>query len=145
MATKRLGIHEWLMSITKAVSKRSNCVSRKVGCVLVDKHNHILSTGMNGVPSGIDHCALCHRKTPGRDLESCLSVHAEANALLQCPDVNKIVTAYITVNPCNICMRMLANTSCRTIVYKEAYTPESLIEFTRFWQGRLRRTIVKVK
>ena len=142
---KRPDHHKYFMKIASVVAQRSSCISRQVGCVLVDDHNHILSTGYNGPPSKIDHCVLCRRKESGRDLYDCMAVHAEMNALLQCKDVNQIASAYITVSPCAICMRLFANTSCRTIIFKEPYTIESFRELNRFWQGRLRRTIVKVK
>ena len=142
---KRIGQHEYFIGIAKTVSRRSACLSRQVGCVLVDKHNHILATGYNGPPSGVDHCALCHRKESGRDLYDCMAVHAEMNALLQCPNVQEIVIAYVSVNPCKICMRLLANTPCQIIAFKDVYTTQSLSDFTRFWQGRLGRKIIKVR
>ena len=131
--------HEYFMGITNAVAQYSACLSRRVGCVLVDSNKHILSTGYNGVVRGIPHCTKCERTRPGRDLYACNAVHAEQNALLQCPDLNKIVTRYVSVNPCNICMRLLANTSCQTIVFNEPYTDGSLKQFIDFWGRDLRR------
>lgn len=43
------------MEIAEIVSKRSTCIKRKVGAILI-KDNHILSTGYNGAPSGFTHC-----------------------------------------------------------------------------------------
>lgn len=141
----RIEEQEYFMSIAKTVATRSACVSRQVGCVLVDKYKHILATGYNGPPSGVEHCRQCHRKESGRDLYDCSAVHAEMNALLQCPDVNKIVTAYVTINPCMICARLLANTSCQTVVFDEVYTNQSYADFTRFWGQRLDRKIVYLR
>lgn len=142
---KRLEKHEWFMLIADAVAVRSACLSRQVGCVLIDQHDHIMSTGYNGPPSGVEHCRQCHRKESGRDLYACSAVHAEMNALLQCPDVNKIKAAYVTINPCMICARLLANTSCETIIFREIYTNESFQEFMNFWDLRLRRKIVYLR
>jgi dCMP deaminase len=137
----RLQEQDYFMGIAQAVARRSPCLHRQVGCVLLDKHKHILSTGYNGPASGIDHCRVCHRKEVGRDLYACNAVHAEMNALLQCPDVQGIVTAYVTINPCAICARLLANTSAKLVVYAEEYSPESVSDFVRFWSVRLQRNI----
>jgi dCMP deaminase len=47
---------EYFLAIAKVVATRSTCLRRSVGCVLVDKRGHILSTGYNGVASGQPHC-----------------------------------------------------------------------------------------
>lgn len=44
----RLSSDEYFIELTKIVAKRSPCLSRQVGCILVDKNNIILSTGYNG-------------------------------------------------------------------------------------------------
>ena len=60
----------------------------------------------------------------GTNLDGCQAIHAEQNALLQCSDVHSIHTAYITASPCITCCKMLLNTSCHRIVYKDEY-PQS--------------------
>jgi len=44
------------MEIARVVATRSTCLRRHVGAVLV-KDRQILSTGYNGVPRGLSHCA----------------------------------------------------------------------------------------
>ncbi|MBW2283813.1 MAG: cytidine deaminase, partial [Deltaproteobacteria bacterium] len=46
---------EYFMSIAHMVSKRSTCIRRHVGAVLV-KDKRILATGYNGAPAGLEHC-----------------------------------------------------------------------------------------
>ena len=43
------------MDITHLVAKRSTCIRRQVGAILV-KDKRVLATGYNGAPSGIAHC-----------------------------------------------------------------------------------------
>lgn len=131
----RISHDEYFMEIAKVVAKRSACLHRQVGCVLVDKDNHILSTGYNGPPVGVTHCTACARQESGRDLYTCDAVHAEMNALLQCSDVGKIRTAYITITPCQICTRLLMNTSCNLIVYGGIYTNDSFEAFRKMWHA----------
>lgn len=133
--------YDYFMSITKAVALRSPCLSRQVGCVLVDDHDHILSTGYNGPASKVSHCTVCNRTEPGRNLYECPAVHAEMNALLQCKDVDKVKIIYLTVSPCQICLRMLANTPAHFIRCDAAYTQESFACAYDFWVYKLQRVI----
>ena len=110
-------------------SQRGTCRRRKVGCVLVDRHNHVLSTGYNGGASGEPHCLdvpCAGADLPsGTGLSTCEAIHAEANALLQCKDVHAIVTAYVTASPCTDCVKLLLNTSCRRVVALKPYTHDA--------------------
>lgn len=59
----------------------------------------------------------------GEGLGKCQAIHAEQNALLQCPDVMKIHTCYTTSSPCaEQCIKLLLNTSCQRIVFLEEYS-----------------------
>ena len=118
------------MNMARAISKRATCARRQVGCILVDELNHVLATGFNGVATGLVHCIdePCPgvMEKSGQGLDKCQAIHAEQNALLQCADVMTIHTAYVTTSPCVTCTKLLMNTSCRRIVYGEAYSqPEA--------------------
>ncbi|MBE9542143.1 MAG: cytidine deaminase, partial [Proteobacteria bacterium] len=45
----------YFIDITHLVAKRSTCIRRQVGAILV-KDKRVLATGYNGAPSGIAHC-----------------------------------------------------------------------------------------
>jgi dCMP deaminase len=132
----RVTKYAYFMDIAKAVARRSSCLSRQVGCILVDKYDHILATGYNGPPRGVKHCETCLRLEPGRDLYKCQAVHAEMNALLQCKDVNSIRHVFITVNPCEVCLRMLANTAVKSIFCDSEYTSVSAEYACEFCEDR---------
>ena len=77
---------EYYLNIALAVSKRSTCLKRHYGCVIV-KDDVIVATGYNGSPRGCDNCCdvgKCHREDSERykGYENCPAVHAEQNALL---------------------------------------------------------------
>lgn len=124
----RISIEEYFLSIAIDAAMRGTCARRKVGCVLVDRHNQILSTGFNGVASGLTHCTLEPCKganlKSGSGLDICEAIHAEENALIQCRSPHEIYTAYVTASPCIKCTRKLLNTSCQNIVYLEEYPHE---------------------
>ena len=77
---------EYYLDIALAVSKRSTCLKRHYGCVIV-KDDIIIATGYNGSPRGERNCCdvgECGRQDAERYTcyESCASVHAEQNALI---------------------------------------------------------------
>lgn len=120
----RLTKDEYLMSLAILAAERSTCLKRRVGCVLSDKHGYVLASGYNGAPVGLQHCKpdTCTQAEAGHDLDVCRAVHAEQNALLQCRDANRIDTIYTTTYPCNYCLKLLINTSCNRIVFRDLYS-----------------------
>ena len=125
MANYRQPADFYFLRMALLVSERGTCVRRKVGCILVNKKNHVLATGYNGNPSGFSHCLdnPCKgaNSTSGKDLDKCEAIHAEQNALLQCKDVYDVHTVYCTVSPCIHCVKLLLNTSTKKIVFGEKY------------------------
>jgi len=110
----------YFLRIAEIVASRATCCRRAVGCVLVDHRMRVLATGYNGRPRGWPHCieAPCAGAAApsGEALDACEAIHAEQNALLQCPDVDAIDTCYVTTPPCIHCVKLLLNTGCRRIV-----------------------------
>ncbi len=120
---------EFFLMTALVTATRGTCTRRRVGCVLVDRRRHVLATGYNGPESGAAHCI--DRPCPGADyspgegLDECEAIHAEMNALLQCPDRHVIHTLYCTTAPCLACVKLLLNTSCKRIVFLEDYPQAS--------------------
>ena len=140
---ERLGWDDYFMGIADNVARRSACLARQVGTVLVDSKNILISTGYNGPPRGFPHCTVCARektKIAGQSLYECHTIHAEMNALLQCTDLNRVYKAYCTTSPCLVCVRLLANTECRVIVYDKVY--DDLEKVIKFWETIPGRTIL---
>ena len=123
---------EYFMSITVMVAKRSTCLRRHVGAVIV-KDKRILSTGYNGAPSGVPHCEAtgCLRQNQdipsGQRHELCRGLHAEQNAIIQAAYHGITIqgaTLYCTNKPCVICTKMIINAGIRKIFYQEGYNDE---------------------
>lgn len=138
----RPDIDQYFINMAKLVASRGTCTRRKVGCVIVDYNNHVLSTGYNGPAAGQAHCIEQPCKganyPSGEGLEFCEAIHAEANALLQCPDVNSIWKLYCTTSPCVHCVKLLLNTSCHAIIFEEGY-PHS--DSQELWERSKRKWI----
>ncbi|PLX76245.1 MAG: cytidine deaminase [Desulfuromonas sp.] len=120
---------EYFMEIAKLVSRRSTCLRRQVGAVVV-KDKNILATGYNGTPSGISHCEEtgCLReqlKIPsGERHELCRGLHAEQNVIVQAAKHGINIdgaTLYCTNSPCIICSKMIINSGIKEIVYLDGY------------------------
>ena len=133
--TQRPSWDEYFLKLAFEVSKRSTCLRRAVGAIIV-KDRRILATGYNGVPSGLRHCEEtgCLREQlgvpSGQRHEICRGLHAEQNAIIQAARYG-IDTAgsaiYTTTEPCSVCAKMLINAGIKEIVFATAY-PDKLSE-----------------
>lgn len=139
---------QWAMQLALLTAQRTTCLRRGVGCVLLNSRGHVLATGYNGVAAGLPHCnevdptyhlnggyrhaCAGARALSGINLDACQAIHAEQNALLQCQDVYRIHTAYVTTSPCITCVKLLLNTSCERIVFVEEYPHSAAKEL---WEG----------
>ena len=117
---------------------RGTCSKRQVGCVLVDSYNRIIGTGYNGVPMGYPHCTenACPGATQSRGSDTCLGVHAESNALLNCQDTYKLYKCYTTLAPCLRCTKTLLNTTCTEIMFIDGEDQEPLAQKLWVSSGR---------
>lgn len=87
MGIDRICKDEYYLEIAKTVSKRSTCLKRHYGAVIVN-NDEIIATGYNGNPRGLQNCCdrgVCNRLDKPHnsgDYSDCFSVHAEQNAML---------------------------------------------------------------
>lgn len=132
---------EYFLNIAQVVASRSTCARRAVGCVLVDENNHIIATAYNSVPKDMRHCIdiPCPGAgyKSGEGLEHCQAEHAEALALIRCPNIYRIHKCYVLTSPCIHCTRKLIDTSCKTIVFREPYphteARDLWLSYGRWW------------
>jgi len=124
---------EYFMEMAHVVAKRSTCIRRRVGAILV-KDKHRLSTGYNGAPKGLNHCedVGCIRQQlsvkSGERHELCRGLHAEQNAIIQAAVFGISIsgsTLYCTNTPCVVCVKMLINAGVKEIIYSGNY-PDDL-------------------
>ena len=134
---KRLDKDRYYINIAADLYKRSTCLRRKFGALIV-KNDEIIATGYNGAPrktkSSLDH-GWCwrerHNIPHGKNYETCRSVHAEQNAIIQAPRRDMIgSTLYIAGEnadgslcnafPCVVCIRMIINAGIERLVYRAA-------------------------
>ena len=130
MTTKRPDWDEYFMEMAALTARRSTCLRRQVGAVIV-QNKHIIATGYNGAPRGLTHCGDleggCLRQQlgvpSGERHELCRALHAEQNAIIQAAALGNSIeggTIYITHQPCVICAKMIINAGIQRIVVQEA-------------------------
>ena len=119
----------YFMDIAMLVAKRSTCLRRAVGAVIV-KNKRILATGYNGAPTGIKHCTDtgCLREKlnvpSGERHELCRGIHAEQNAIIQAAFHGVSIKGgmlFCTNLPCSICTKMIINAGINKIYYQSGY------------------------
>lgn len=118
----------YFMRMAELAAKRSNCMKRSVGCIIV-KDKRVVATGYNGTAKGLINC--CDGGCPrcngnarcGEGLETCLCLHAEDNALLEAGRVRcDGATLYCTHAPCLGCSIKLIQCGISRIVYAKEYS-----------------------
>ena len=128
----RMTFNQYFMSIAKLAAQRSTCRRRKVGCVLVNQDNYIISTGYNGVPKKVTHCIdnACEgvESESGTNLDSCLALHAETNAIAHCNNISSLNAIYITCSPCMSCAKLISATNCKSVYYGQPYAGIEIID-----------------
>jgi dCMP deaminase len=136
MSDYRPSWDEYFVKIAQEASTRSNCLRRKVGAVIV-KQKTIISTGYNGTPIGVKNCfeGGCPRclsdVEPGQGYDTCICVHAEANAILLAARHGNATDGgvlYTTLRPCFSCLKEAVQAGIREIVYEGESAYEGPLE-----------------
>jgi len=121
----RISWNRYFMEMAHLVSKRSTCIRRQHGSVLV-RDNRILTTGYNGSVAGARHCTNsgCVREElnipSGERYELCVAIHSEQNAIISAARNGVAIDGvelYCTGFPCVICARMIVNAGITTVYY----------------------------
>jgi len=122
-----IGWQEYFFTIAEAISKKSHCLSRKLGAIAVHNGKFIVATGYSGPPMGYPHCegTECPRHKlgykSGQGLEICPSAHAELNVLAEAARLGtslKDCTLYLSgPSPCRECSKAIVNAGITEVVF----------------------------
>ncbi|QGF20325.1 deoxycytidylate deaminase [Gordonia phage Sixama] len=121
--------------MAEAVAERSKCSRAKIGCVIVDRGQVVISTGYNGPPpnylgdrGGVSTgcrtwCERAKNKDTDPSYSTCPSNHAEANAIVRA-DWSRMAgsTAYVTGAVCITCAKLLAAAGVTMVVHRVSAT-----------------------
>ncbi|KFA66980.1 hypothetical protein S40285_06254 [Stachybotrys chlorohalonatus IBT 40285] len=129
----RPGWDNYFMALASLAAQRSNCMKRRVGCVLVGRERRVISTGYNGTPRGLRNCAEggCPRCNDGNSsgvgLSTCLCLHAEENALLEAgrERIRDGAVLYCDTCPCLTCSIKICQVGISEVVYAHGYSMDN--------------------
>lgn len=128
----------YYLDLAETVSKRSTCLRRRYGAVIV-KNDEVISTGYVGAPRGRKNCTdigTCIRKQlsipRGERYELCRSVHAESNAIISASRDKMIGSSmYLTgievdtgnyienASSCSMCKRLIINAGIEKVYIRD--------------------------
>lgn len=127
---------EYLLSMAVDQAARCNCRKTPVGAIIA-RDDRIVSTGYNGTIGGFTNCVdggcpRCKDAVPsGTQLDRCICVHAEQNALLAAARFGVRVegaACWVTTEPCLDCTKQLIQALLGEVYYWRPYpspNPES--------------------
>ena len=101
------------------ISEWSKDKNKKVGAVIVDDDNVVLSMGYNGIPKGCDDNIECRYEKPIKYL---FTEHAERNAIYHAARHGislKGCRIYVTLFPCADCARAIIQSGIKKIIAPE--------------------------
>lgn len=124
----RISRGQMFKEIVLTVSKRSSCLKKQVGALLL-KDNRVIAIGYNGV---------LPNETPEKGLDTITgethTVHAEANIIAYCAK-NGIstngCTLWVTLSPCEKCAELVIQSGIKRVVYLERYRDTIGIQMMR--------------
>ena len=148
---QRTDKENYYLDIAETVSKRSTCLRRKYGAIIV-LNDEIIATGYNGAPRGRKNCfdlEKCLRDelgiASGERYELCRSVHAEANAIISAARRDMIgASLYLAcrdaktgellddTTSCFMCRRLIINSGIERTVCRTG-ADEYVVTHTRDW------------
>ncbi len=141
----------YYLDIAETVSRRSTCLRRRYGSIIV-LNDEIIATGYNGAPRGRANCidiGKCLRDEmhipSGQRYELCRSVHAEANAIISAARKDCIgATLYLAgvdaktgellkdTTSCSMCRRHIINSGIERVIARtgrDTYTVTEVSEW----------------
>ena len=142
----------YYLDLAEVVSKRSTCLRRHYGAVIVN-NDEVISTGYSGAPRGRKNCSDiggCIREKlnipRGERYELCRSVHSEANAIISAPRRDMIgATLYLAgrdcksgelvhdATSCAMCKRHIINAGIAKVVVRRDENTYEIFDVEKDW------------
>lgn len=146
-------VNELCMIMAYSLSKKSSCLKRKVGAIIIDTNDlvtanheksvaqtipHIIASGYNEVPAGLTKCIFneeyqkCYRdhlqEEHAKKIKFCPNCGYEVNSEMSCPHCKKKYTQHMKFCDNDICQKEIKESykckQCDTKIFEE-YLPGS--------------------
>lgn len=108
------------LKMLELLAMRSTCLRRQVGCLIV-RDDRIISTGYNGLPSGMPNCCNTGEclKEEFKSEEYKVCIHSEQNALMQCAKLGIPTDGadlYVNADVCMTCAKLILAAGIKKVV-----------------------------
>ena len=115
------------MNIAVSVAAMSKCKKNKVGAIIVDANNRIISTGYNGSPKGTDNSC-----EDSDNVTYLTTLHAELNAIIVAKQDLTGCRIYVTLSPCIRCAAIILQAGIVEVNYAVLYRDITGIEYLQY-------------
>lgn len=134
------------MKVSGTIGERSKCDMRQIGAIIVSRDNAYSVVGYNGPPAAFrttpgttctSWCPRARDRAQTLDYDNCVSIHAEANALMRADhSMIRGGTLYVISACCWNCGKLIANSGIKKVVMRVTdadshRNPERTIRFLR--------------
>jgi dCMP deaminase len=126
---KRPAWDEYFLRFAAQAAARSDCIRAQVGAVIVNGRRKVKGTGYNNSPVGVESCLargycyrIQHHIESGTRYETCRSIHAEQNAIIQAGEDNCVgSTIYVFGHDqvCILCKRFIINAGINRVLLQK--------------------------
>lgn len=114
--------NERFISLAEFISRWSKDPSSKIGAVIVDSKNRIVSTGYNGFAVGVKDS---EERLNNRELKYKMVLHAEENAIMFARQSLEGCSLYVTnMPPCSHCAALIIQSGIKDVYVPKSEIPE---------------------
>jgi dCMP deaminase len=138
---------EYFLRFASQAAERSDCIRAQVGAVIVNARHKVKGTGYNNSPVGVESCltrGFCYRIAnnieSGTRYETCRSIHAEQNAIIQAGEDNCVgSTIYIYGHNqvCVLCKRFILNAGIARVLLQKDWNSKLVEVDPVTWRSEL--------
>lgn len=130
---------KWMNLVVFGAKTFSTCGKKQYMAIILDANSKVLGLGYNGGPSGYPHCTdgACPRLTQGSasgsNYDNCISVHAEANALLHSDWSHRVESSiYVNGPPCFTCAKLIILSGITKLFYLDDPSYNDFVNVKKF-------------
>ena len=143
MADKATKWQKRFFDLAHLVASWSKDPSSKIGAVIVDSQNRIISTGFNGFPVGVKDT---DERLGDRETKYKMVLHAEENAIMFAKQNLNGCSIYVTkMPPCSHCAALIIQSGIKFVYVPDAEIPERWRESVGLTKQMFKEAGVRIK
>lgn len=108
---------KYFVSLVKVNASKSKDPNTKVGAIIVNNDNKVISMGYNCMPLDHDQFPWDREAAKQIDTKYPYVIHAEINAILNASESTKGSSIYVSLFPCSYCAKTLVQAGVKKIFY----------------------------